>query len=336
MEDGLPRCLALGTDSSLVLFADAEGAPRLLKTVRHADKASKSRVRREIALLGAAADSDFTVGCRGWISQPDRTEILLDYLPGGCLDTLLERNGALSASSARFYVACAAAALEFLHARDLVHRDVKPSNLVVDAAGYARLVDFGFARRLAPGERSVSLLGTPEYLAPEIFLNEGHAAPVDLYALGATLHELLTDTHPFTGDDPQQVYAAALRGELLWPHPSLEAAPTAELVRSLLARAPEARPTASRVLDHAFVATGAGCKPQPQPPMDADAIRRHAVPPPFVPRLRSPLDASHFDPPDDEDAAAAAVVEARERIGAAANWRAPAEAEADEPGCGIT
>ena len=57
---------------------------------------------------------------------------------------------------------------------------------------------------------------------------------------------------------------------------------------------------------------------------------------PFVPRLRSPLDASHFDPPDDEDAAAAAVVEARERIGAAANWRAPAEAEADEPGCGIT
>ena len=70
--------------------------------------------------------------------------------------------------------------------------------------------------------------------------------------------------------------------------------------------------------------------------MDADAIRRHAVPPPFVPRLRSPLDASHFDPPDDEDAAAAAVVEARERIGAAPNWRAPAEAEAEEPGCGIT
>ena len=51
-------------------------------------------MRREIALLGAAADSDFTVGCHGWISQPDRTEILLDYLPGGCLDTLLERNGA--------------------------------------------------------------------------------------------------------------------------------------------------------------------------------------------------------------------------------------------------
>ena len=98
MEHGPPRCLALGTDSSLVLFADAAGAPRLLKTVRHADKASKSRVRREIALLGAAADSDFTVGCHGWISQPDRTEILLDYLPGGCLDTLLERNGALSAS----------------------------------------------------------------------------------------------------------------------------------------------------------------------------------------------------------------------------------------------
>ena len=141
-----PRCLALGTDSSLVLFADAEGAPRLLKTVRHADKASKSRVRREIALLGAAADSDFTVGCHGWLSQPDRTEILLDYLPGGCLDTLLERNGALSASSARFYVACAAAALEFLHARDLVHRDVKPSNLLLNSNGHMKLGDFGSDR----------------------------------------------------------------------------------------------------------------------------------------------------------------------------------------------
>ena len=93
-------------------------------------------------------------GCRGWISQPDRTEILLDYLPGGCLDTLLERNGALSASSARFYVACAAVKLEFLHAKgDLVHRDVKPSNLVVDAAGYARLVDFG----LRGGSRRASV-----------------------------------------------------------------------------------------------------------------------------------------------------------------------------------
>ena len=278
--------------------------------------------------------SDFTVGCRGWLSQPDRTEILLDYLPGGCLNTLLERNGALSASSARFYVACAAAALEFLHARDLVHRDVKPSNLVVDAAGYARLVDFGFARRLAPGERSVSLLGTPEYLAPEIFLNEGHAAPVDLYALGATLHELLTDTHPFTGDDPQQVYAAALRGELLWPHPSLEAAPPPSSSAAAGARARGAR--RRRASSTTPLSPRAPAVNRSRSRRWTLMQSRHAVPPPFVPRLRSPLDASHFDPPDDEDAAAAAVVEARERIGAAANWRAPAEAEADEPGCGIT
>ena len=81
----------------------------------------------------------------------------------------------MTVSEARFYAACVLDALDYLHAHDIVYRDLKPENLLLDAEGYIKMVDFGFAKVLTPeARRTYTLCGTPEYLAPELVLGKGH------------------------------------------------------------------------------------------------------------------------------------------------------------------
>eukprot|EP00983_Pelagomonas_calceolata_P064500 1148161-Pelagomonas_calceolata.AAC.7 len=97
------------------------------------------------------------------------------------LDTVcqLERGRALSESHARFYAASVILALQYLHDRDLIYRDLKPENLLMDLQGYVKMADFGFVKKVKPGAKTYTLCGTPEYLAPEVIMNKGHNRSAD-------------------------------------------------------------------------------------------------------------------------------------------------------------
>ncbi|EOD35640.1 hypothetical protein EMIHUDRAFT_55475, partial [Emiliania huxleyi CCMP1516] len=199
----------------------------------------------------------FVVRSRGWLCGERLCALLLDYLPGGSLGALLRRTGPLGQRAARFYVGQAALGLAHLHERRVGHRDLKPDNLCLSSAGHCTL---GQGQGEGEGEgRSFSLLGTPDYLAPEMFLREGHGPRVDLWALGATLYELLLDALPFgSGGDPTATYAAALRGAPHFPaSPFLFCAAAKDLVMALLSRDPTARPSPSALLQHPFFGAGA-------------------------------------------------------------------------------
>jgi protein kinase A len=104
---------------------------------------------------------------------------------------------------------------EALHLKDIVYRDLKPENLLIQHNGYLKLVDFGFAKLCKT--RTYTLCGTPEYLAPEILLNKGHGKSVDWWCLGILMYEMMAGAAPFTDEDPMQVYQKILKGKVKFP-----------------------------------------------------------------------------------------------------------------------
>ncbi|KAG8867412.1 serine/threonine protein kinase, AGC [Serendipita sp. 405] len=115
--------------------------------------------------------------------------MLLSYVPGGELFSHLRRAHRFSPDVTRFYLAIIVLALRYLHSYNIIYRDLKPENLLLDHRGYLRITDFGFAKVV--DDRTWTLCGTPEYLAPEIIQSDGHGKAVDWWACGILCYEML-------------------------------------------------------------------------------------------------------------------------------------------------
>lgn len=148
----------------------------------------------------------------------DRTHLfmLMEYAIGGELFSYLRRAGRFCLQTTQFYVAEIVLALEYLHAYGIVYRDLKPENLLLDARGHIKLTDFGFAK-LLDGNKTWTLCGTPEYLAPEIILGKGHGMAVDWWALGILVFEMLAGYPPFYADSNYAIYEKILKGVYVFP-----------------------------------------------------------------------------------------------------------------------
>jgi protein kinase X len=109
-------------------------------------------------------------------------------------------------------------ALEYLHSKQLVYRDLKPENVLIGSDGFLKLADFGFIKRLKPGERTYTFCGTPEYLAPEIIMHKGHGKAVDWYCLGVFIYELLVGHCPFSHEDPFEIFKMILTNKIRYPY----------------------------------------------------------------------------------------------------------------------
>lgn len=141
--------------------------------------------------------------------------MLLSYVPGGELFTHLRRAQRFTPDVTRFYLATIVLALKYLHSFNIIYRDLKPENLLLDSRGYLRLTDFGFAKIVE--DRTWTLCGTPEYLAPEIILNEGHGKPADWWACGVLAYEMMVGFPPFFDETAPGIYEKILRGKIYWP-----------------------------------------------------------------------------------------------------------------------
>lgn len=151
----------------------------------------------------------------GHIQNPLRLYMLFEYVAGGELFSHLRAVGVLKESAARFYACEIVLALEYLHGLGIIYRDLKPENLLLTAQGHIKITDFGFAKAVA--DRTYSLCGTPDYLAPEIVQQTGHNKAVDWWALGILIFEMLAGFPPFTADTQQGIYAKITAGDITWP-----------------------------------------------------------------------------------------------------------------------
>ncbi|CAD7698152.1 unnamed protein product [Ostreobium quekettii] len=141
--------------------------------------------------------------------------MLLEYVPGGELFYHLKKAGRFGVSTVRFYVAGIAVVLEHLHAQNIVYRDLKPENIMIDTNGYLKVTDFGFAKKVY--DRTWTLCGTPEYLAPEVIQSRGHGRGVDWWGLGVMMFELLAGYPPFHHENPFVIYQRILEGRVDFP-----------------------------------------------------------------------------------------------------------------------
>lgn len=146
--------------------------------------------------------------------------MLIEYLPGGDLfDVQDDMGGSFSEEHARFYIAGVVLALEHMHKQHVIYRDLKPENVLVDEAGYIKVVDLGLAKRLMVGTKTFTQCGTPCYFSPEIIQHLAYDFAVDWWCCGVLLFELLTGRTPFETADHnvQAMYVKILKNEIVFP-----------------------------------------------------------------------------------------------------------------------
>src|SRR4051794_36939925 len=135
--------------------------------------------------------------------------IVMEYVDGRTLRDIVKTEGPLPGQRAMEIMADVCAALDFSHRHGIVHRDVKPANVMITKTGAVKVMDFGIARAVADGQAAVTqtaaVIGTAQYLSPEQARGEAVDARSDVYAAGCVLFELLTGEPPFTGDTPVAV-----------------------------------------------------------------------------------------------------------------------------------
>uniref|UniRef100_I2CPC4 RAC serine/threonine-protein kinase n=1 Tax=Nannochloropsis gaditana (strain CCMP526) TaxID=1093141 RepID=I2CPC4_NANGC len=231
----------------------------------------------------------YIVGLSMAFQTQDKLFFVLDYCAGGELFFHLGKLGKFSEPRSRFYSAEITLALEHVHKLDIVYRDLKPENVLLDARGHVRLTDFGLSKEGISGNTSGahSFCGTPEYLAPEILNRQGHGRAVDWWSLGALLYEMLTGLPPFYCRDREKLFEKIRNAELTFP--KFVSPPARSVLTGLLTRDPALRlgsgPTdAAEVKTHPFFGE-----------IDWEMLLRGALPPPWEPTVCGSLDTSQFD-----------------------------------------
>ncbi|KAI0771643.1 kinase-like protein [Trametes elegans] len=305
-----------------------------MKTLRKDEMLKKDQlahVRAERDVL-AESNSPWVVQLYYSFQDPQYLYLIMEFLPGGDLMTMLIKYDTFSEDVTRFYIAECVLAIEAVHSLGFIHRDIKPDNILIDKDGHIKLSDFGLStgfhkqhdssyyQRLLESANGVtsptsaarnsvrvnaihltmsskdqiatwkanrrklaySTVGTPDYIAPEIFLQKGYGNECDWWSLGAIMFECLVGYPPFCSESTHETYHKILQWQryLQFPddvHLSREAE---DLIRRLIT-SPDQRLAVEQIKQHPFFYG-----------VDWQGIRN--IEAPFIPRLRSITDTSYF------------------------------------------
>jgi serine/threonine protein kinase len=260
----LRKFLGCGTWGNVYLAQRrSDSALFALKIIRDVSSASKV----ESAILPTLSHP-FIVSCVDSFVAKQKQHICLEYVAGGDLAFHIATRGAFRLDEARLIVAQIALALEALHGRGIVYRDLKPENVVVGCDGFVKLTDFGLSADVSACTR---VCGTYEYLAPEALSGKAYGAAVDWWALGIVFFELLFGRTPFYAVDRERMREKILHRSLIVPD-HIGSADVGPLLYGLLEKDPAARFGFAELRSSALFAR-----------IDFGEVLAKQVRPPFVP-----------------------------------------------------
>ena len=249
-------------------------------------------------LILMTLDHPFVLRLFDTFKDPNRLYMLLELVQGGELFSRLQTSatpGRVSVGDARFYGACVLDAFDHMHLQNIIYRDLKPENLLIDCEGYIRVVDFGFAKIVK--NRTYTLCGTPEYLAPELLVGKGHNKGVDYWALGVLLYEMVGGYSPFADHergDQMVICKNILRGHVRFPsvinNSDLKEVIMRLLDKDITKRLGMLKGGAKDIKAHRFFRK-----------INWTRMLAKREKAPWTPPISDPLDTSNFDPYDEDD-----------------------------------
>ncbi|KAI1711445.1 protein kinase domain-containing protein [Ditylenchus destructor] len=244
----------------------------------------------EKRILALAAKHPFLTALYCSFQTPDRLFFVMEYVNGGDLMFQIQRARKFEEPRARFYAAEVTCALQFLHRYNVIYRDLKLDNILLDAEGHCRLADFGMCKEGITKENLTSTFcGTPDYIAPEILQEMEYGVSVDWWALGVLMYEMLAGQPPFEADNEDDLFEAILHDDVLYPvWLSREAV---SILKAFMTKNPlrrlgcvQSQGSEDAIRAHPFFRE-----------IEWDALEARRVKPPFKPRIRNKKDCSNFD-----------------------------------------
>jgi|MDSW01.1.fsa_nt_gb p70 ribosomal S6 kinase len=250
------------------------------------DQCDYMRAERDILTV---IHHPYIVTLRYSFQTSQKLYLILDFINGGHLFFWLYRQGLFDTNLTRFYASEIVCAISHLHSLNIMHRDLKPENILLDSEGHVKLTDFGLAKRQDPSseKRANSLVGSIDYMAPEILEAKGHDKAADWWSVGVLIYEMLTGELPFRGKNKPAIKKAICSCKLKMP--SFLPADAMNLIKTFLTRDQGKR-------------LGSG-------PDGGDNVRRHkffssvnwnkievrGVSPPFRPTVEGEMCVANFD-----------------------------------------
>ncbi|KAM0750227.1 kinase-like protein [Meredithblackwellia eburnea MCA 4105] len=316
-------------------------AMKSLKKAEMFKKDQLAHVRAERDVL-AESNSPWVVQLYYSFQDANYLYLLMEFLPGGDLMTMLIKYDTFSEDVTRFYMAECVLAIEAVHKLGFIHRDIKPDNILIDKDGHVKLSDFGLStgfhkqhdsayyQRLLDGgsaanqpnnngrnsvainsinltvsskdaiatwkanrrKLAYSTVGTPDYIAPEIFLQQGYGQECDWWSLGAIMFECLVGYPPFCSENAHDTYRKIIdwKNQLYFPEDVRLSRESEDLIRRMITGHENrlGRNSADEIKNHQFFAG-----------VDWTTIRN--IESPFIPHLRSLTDTSYFPTEDLND-----------------------------------
>uniref|UniRef100_A0A4W5NE54 protein kinase C n=1 Tax=Hucho hucho TaxID=62062 RepID=A0A4W5NE54_9TELE len=269
-------------------------------------------VQTEKHVFEQASTNPFLVGLHSCFQTESRLFLVIEYVNGGDLMFHMQRQRKLPEEHARFYAAEICIALNFLHEKGILYRDLKLDNVLLDHEGHIKLTDYGMCKEgIRPGDTTSTFCGTPNYIAPEILRGEDYGFSVDWWALGVLMFEMMAGRSPFDiiTDNPdmnteEYLFQVILEKPIRIPRSlSVKAA---SVLKGFLNKDPKERLGCqvqtgfSDIKSHTFFRS-----------IDWDQLEKKQMAPPFKPQIADDYGLENFDTqftnepvqltPDDED-----------------------------------